>query len=84
MAVFQQILLYEIIGGTLSMCQNTTMRVNGAWIKRYCVLCKNKKYNTSVGEKRRTHRTFPMASPKCLMADFTNLYGIYKAHKTNV
>ena len=21
------------------MCQNTTMRVNGAWIKRYCVLC---------------------------------------------
>ena len=27
------------------MCQNTTMRVNGAWIKRYCVLC-SKTYNT--------------------------------------
>ena len=26
------------------MCQNTTMRVNGAWIKRYCVLC-SKTYN---------------------------------------
>ena len=35
----------------------------------------------SVGEKR---RTFPMARPKCLMGDFTNLYGIYKAHQTNV
>ena len=27
------------------MCQNTTMRVNGAWIKRYCVLC-SRTYNT--------------------------------------
>ena len=27
------------------MCQNTTMRVNGAWIKRCCVLC-SKTYNT--------------------------------------
>ena len=27
------------------MCQNTTMRVIGAWIKRYCVLC-SKTYNT--------------------------------------
>ena len=33
--------LYEIIGDTLPMCQNTTMRVNGAWVKRYCVLCSN-------------------------------------------
>ena len=38
----------------------------------------------SVGEKRPTHRTFPMARPKCLMGDFTNLYGKYKAHQTNV
>ena len=38
----------------------------------------------SEGEKRRTRRTFPMARPKCLMGDFTNLYGIYKAHQTNV
>ena len=44
-AVLQQIGLYEIIGGMLSMCQNTTMRVNGAWIKRYCVLC-SKTINT--------------------------------------
>ena len=35
----------------------------------------------SVDEKR---RTFLMARPKCLMGDFTNLYGIYKAHQTNV
>ena len=28
---------YEITGGTLPMCQNTTMQVKGAWIKRYCV-----------------------------------------------
>ena len=27
------------------MCQNTTMRVSGAWIQRYCVLC-SKRYNT--------------------------------------
>ena len=27
------------------MCQNTTIRVNGAWTKRYCVLC-SKTYNT--------------------------------------
>ena len=27
------------------MCKNTTMRVNGAWIKIYCVLC-SKAYNT--------------------------------------
>ena len=25
-----------------------------------------------------------MARPKCLMGDFTNLYGIYKAHQSNV
>ena len=36
-AVLQHIWLYEIIGGTLPMCQNTTMRVNGAWIIRYWV-----------------------------------------------
>ena len=45
MAILQQIWLYEIIGGTLPMCQNTTMRVNGARIKRYCVLC-SKTYST--------------------------------------
>ena len=27
------------------MCQNTTVRVNGAWAKRYCPLC-SKTYNT--------------------------------------
>ena len=36
-ATIQQIWLYGIIGGTLPMCQNTTIRVNGAWIKIYCV-----------------------------------------------
>ena len=41
-------------------------------------------HSISVGKKRRTHRTFPMARPKCLMGDFTNFYGIYKAHQTNV
>ena len=35
----------------------------------------------SAGEKR---RTFPMARPKCLMGNLTNLYRIYKAHQTNV
>ena len=38
----------------------------------------------SVGAKRRTHRTFPMARPKCLMGNFPNLYRIYKAHQTHV
>ena len=32
----------------------------------------------------RTHQTFPMARPNCLMRDFTNLNKIYKAHRTNV
>ena len=41
-------------------------------------------YSNSVGKKHRTHRTFPMARPKCLMGDFANLYGIYTAHQTNV
>ena len=31
--------LYEICGGVSVICQNTTMRVFGAWIKRNCVLC---------------------------------------------
>ena len=41
----------------------------------------------SVHENHRTCRTFPMARPKCLMRDFTNLneiYNMYKAHQTNV
>ena len=38
----------------------------------------------SVHENHRTCRTFPMARPKCLMRDFTNLNRIYKAHWTNV
>ena len=37
-----------------------------------------------VHENHRTHPTFPMARPKCLMRDFTNLTRIYKAHRTNV
>ena len=45
MAVLQQIRPHEIIRGMLPMCQNTTMRVSGAWIQRYCVLC-SKRYNT--------------------------------------
>ena len=43
--MLQQICLYEITGGTLPMCQNTTIRVNGTWIKMYCLLC-SKTYNT--------------------------------------
>ena len=39
---------------------------------------------SSVGEKRRTCWTFPMARAKCLMGDFTNLYRIYKTHQKNV
>ena len=46
MAVLQQVLLYEIIEGTLPMCQNITMRVNWAWIKRYCGFFCSKAYNT--------------------------------------
>ena len=38
----------------------------------------------SVHENHQTHRTFPMARPKCLMRDLTNLKRIYKAHQTNV
>ena len=38
----------------------------------------------SVHENHWTHRTFPMARPKCLMRGFTNLNRIYKAHRTNV
>ena len=38
MGILQQIWLYEIIEGMLLMCQNTTMRVYGAWITYY-ILC---------------------------------------------
>ena len=44
-AVLQQIWPYKIIRSTLPMCPNITMWVNGAWIKRYGVLC-SKTYNT--------------------------------------
>ena len=37
--VLQHISLYEVIGGMLLMCQNTTMRVNGAWLKTCYALC---------------------------------------------
>ena len=37
--VLQQNWLYEIIGGMLLLRQNTTMRVYGAWIKTYDVVC---------------------------------------------
>ena len=39
---------------------------------------------SSVHENHRTCGTFPLARPKCLMRDFTNLNRIYKAHRTNV
>ena len=39
LALLQQILLSKIIGVMLLMCQNTTMRVYGAWIKTNFVLC---------------------------------------------
>ena len=38
----------------------------------------------SVHKNHRTCRTFPMARPKCLMRDFTNLNRINKAHWRNV
>ena len=41
-------------------------------------------YIGSVHENHRTHRTFSVARPKCLMRDFTNLNRILKAHRTNV
>ena len=36
--VLWQIWTYEIFGGMLLICLNTTMRVYGAWMKRCCVL----------------------------------------------
>ena len=42
MGVLQQIWLYEILGGMLLICQNTTMRVYGAWIRKYYALCYKK------------------------------------------
>ena len=42
----QLIWLWEIIGGMLLMCQNATMRVYGARIKIYCILC-SKTYSSS-------------------------------------
>ena len=39
MGVLWQIGLYEIYCGILLVCQNTTMRAYGAWIKTYCVSC---------------------------------------------
>ena len=36
MTVLQQIWLYEIIGGMLPMCQNTTMKIDGVlWSETY-------------------------------------------------
>ena len=38
----------------------------------------------SVHENHQTCQTFPMARPKCLLRDFTNLNRIHKAHQTNI
>ena len=46
-------------------------------------LC-NSLLTSSVHENHLTYQTFPMARPKCLMRDFTNLNRIYKSHWTNV
>ena len=43
-----QIRLDKIYCEILLICQNTTMRVYGAWIKRYCVSC-SKTYSSSNG-----------------------------------
>ena len=40
---------------------------------------RNKDSRCSVHENHRTCWTFPMARPKCLMRDFTNMNRIYKA-----
>ena len=45
MGLLKQIWLYENDGGILLIYQSTTMWINGAWIKRYCVLF-SKTYNT--------------------------------------
>ena len=54
--VLKQIWLYEFYRGILLICQNTTMQVNRAWIKRYRVLC-SKPYNTL-----RSFHNFPAGS----------------------
>ena len=46
MGVLQQIWINKIYGGILLICQNTTMWIYGAWIKRYCALCSTT-YSTS-------------------------------------
>ena len=46
--VLKQIWLYKILGSMLLICQNITMSVYGAWIKRCCVLC-SKTYVTFGG-----------------------------------
>ena len=46
--VFYQIWLYEILGGKLLIWQNSTVRVCGAWIRIYHVLC-SKIYSTLWG-----------------------------------
>ena len=45
MAVSKHICFFEIFGGLLLMCKKSAMRVYGAWIKRYCILC-SKTYRT--------------------------------------
>ena len=38
-AVSKQIWVFEVVVGMLLVYQNTTMRLYGAWIKRYCISC---------------------------------------------
>ena len=48
-----------------------------SWLRNNVLQCSRKSLD-------RTCRTFPLARPKCLMIDFTNLNRIYKDHPTNV
>ena len=56
--------LCGIMGGMLLMCQNTTMRVYGARIKRYCVLMfKTYSSSSSLVITSRWFATSPLRAP---------------------
>ena len=72
----------------LVMCSKKDVTVGrkpltNEWTER-CVMLETRSPRPSVHENHRTWRTFPMARPICLMRDFTNLIGIYKAHQIKV
>ena len=80
--ILLQIWLYEIIVGMLLMCQNTKMRVYGAYIKTYFALCPKTYCSLEMWHNQPLVRDKPLgetASVKLVYASIANMTCAYSS-----